>query len=89
MEEINMENFTENSYLELANQMKEIVDDKDKEVLKHKKNLEETKRILMKIYGLIDYIREIVSNIELGDLNGINIEDMLDMCIYKIEKNIL
>ncbi len=89
MEEINMENFTENSYLELANQMKEIVDDKDKEVLKHKKKLEETKKLIMKIYGLIDYIREIISNIELGDLNGINIEDMLDMCIYKIEKNIL
>jgi len=84
-----MENFTENSYLELANQMKEIVDDKDKEVLKHKKKLEETKKLIMKIYGLIDYIREIISNIELGDLNGINIEDMLDMCIYKIEKNIL
>ena len=88
MEEINMVNITEFAYLELADQMKEIVDNKDKEVLKYKKDLAETKKTLMKIYGLIDYIREIIGNIEMGDLNGINIEDMLDICIEKIEKKI-
>ena len=85
MEEINMSNITENAYLELANQMKEIVEEKDKELERNKKITAETKILLYKIYGLIDYVREIISNIDIG-LSNINIEDILDICIEKIEK---
>ena len=85
MEEINMSNITENAYLELANQMKEIVEEKDKELERNKKITAETKILLYKIYGLIDYVREIISNIDIG-LSNINIEDILDICVEKIEK---
>ena len=80
-----MSNITENAYLELANQMKEIVEEKDKELERNKKITAETKILLYKIYGLIDYVREIISNIDIG-LSNINIEDILDICIEKIEK---
>tara|TARA_R110000851_G_scaffold324969_1_gene492611 strand:- start:436 stop:699 length:264 start_codon:yes stop_codon:yes gene_type:complete len=85
MEEINMSNITENAYLELAEQMKEIVEEKDKELNKYKKKTAETKKTLFKVYGMIDYVREIISNIDM-DLNNINLEDMLDICVEKIEK---
>tara|TARA_R110000822_G_scaffold12943_8_gene46571 strand:+ start:1291 stop:1554 length:264 start_codon:yes stop_codon:yes gene_type:complete len=85
MEEINIGNITENAYLELADQMKEIVDEKDKELKKYKNETEETKKVLFKIYGMVDYVREIISNIDM-DLNNINLEDILDICVEKIEK---
>ena len=80
-----MSNITENAYLELAEQMKEIVEEKDKELNKYKKKTAETKKTLFKVYGMIDYVREIISNIDM-DLNNINLEDMLDICVEKIEK---
>lgn len=85
MEEININNITENAYLELADQMKDIVDEKDKELNKYRKQTEETKKVLYKVYGLIDYVRDILSNIDM-DLNNINLEDILNICVERIEK---
>ena len=42
MEEVNLNNITEQRYLELADQMKDIVEAKDRELIETKKKLAET-----------------------------------------------
>tara|TARA_R110001632_G_scaffold27674_4_gene74216 strand:+ start:172 stop:516 length:345 start_codon:yes stop_codon:yes gene_type:complete len=90
MEEINLNNITEQRYLELADQMKDIVGDKDKELIICKKKLAETKKVLLKIYGLISYSSDCLEQVHFDDLDiGVSLCDILNSCCNKIEKNML
>tara|TARA_R110001592_G_scaffold256473_1_gene520212 strand:+ start:165 stop:437 length:273 start_codon:yes stop_codon:yes gene_type:complete len=90
MEEINLNNITEQRYLELADQMKDIVGDKDKELIICKKKLAETKKVLLKIYGLISYSADCLEQVHFDDLDiGVSLCDILNSCCNKIEKNML
>ena len=87
--EINLENLTEQRYLELSEQMKEIVEEKDQELLRNRRELAETRRAMMSVYGLVDYVRTIVDGIDLEGIVKIDLEDMLQCCVSKLEKIIL
>ncbi len=90
MEEVNLNNITEQRYLELADQMKDIVEAKDRELAETKKILAETKRVLLKIYGLVYYANNCLEQVHFDDLDiGVNIGDMLSSVCSKIEKNML
>lgn len=90
MEEVNLTNLTEMRYLELADQMKDIVGEKDIELIKTKKILAETRKTLLTIYGLIHYTNSCLEQVHFDDLEiGVNLGDILSSCCSKIEKNML
>jgi hypothetical protein len=75
------ENMTEGKYLDLANTMKEIVEEKDQELKREKKKKEFLQRKLLRCYGIIHMVYEIVGELDLGMYNDTiehNIEYALD-----------
>jgi hypothetical protein len=75
------ENMTEGKYLDLANTMKEIVEEKDQELKREKRKKEFLQRKLLRCYGIIHMVYEIVGELDLGMYNDTiehNIEYALD-----------
>jgi hypothetical protein len=74
-------NMTEGKYLDLANTMKEIVEEKDQELKREKRKKEFLQRKLLRCYGIIHMVYEIVGELDLGMYNDTiehNIEYALD-----------
>jgi len=88
IEVVDLTNMTENTYLELSETMKEIVEEKDKELRKTKKELKEIRRDLMLVYGMVDYVRDIIDKVDLEEIIKIDLGDILQTCVSKIERNI-
>lgn len=71
---------TEQTLLDMANDMKNIVEEKDKDMVKYKEKYMELKKDIGKIYGLIRIIQE-----NFGDLADIGVEEVVSAwCITEI-----
>tara|TARA_R110002153_G_scaffold274315_1_gene448478 strand:- start:20744 stop:21025 length:282 start_codon:yes stop_codon:yes gene_type:complete len=68
MIEIDIENnnITEQKYLELAEQMKEIVEEKDNQLIRQTRILNDYKFMVYKTFGIISFLEDIVNECELG-----------------------
>jgi cyanate lyase len=93
MEEIQISNISNNineqRYLELANDMKEIVEKKDIEIKKVKEEIVKTKKCLYRFYGIMCYVKGFLDNIDFEDIFGYgdNIQDLLEFSLKEVEKN--
>ncbi len=83
------QNLTEQSYIELADQMKDIVEEKEKEVQKIRGNLKQVKRDLYKGYGLFCYIHEIVKKLEISDQINSDIDGLMQDWIEQVEESFI
>ena len=52
----------EGEYLELADQFKEIMNNKDKEIKKHYEEIKELKKILMMAYSFVRILDELIAD---------------------------
>ncbi len=59
-------NITEQKYLELAEQMKEIVEEKDRQLIKQTRALNDYKYTIYKVFGILSFLEDIVNECELG-----------------------
>ncbi len=83
-------NITEQRYLELADDMKSVIAEKDKELNNYKKSLAETKKTLLRVYGLISYSNDCLEQVHFDDLDiGVSLCDILNSCCNIIEKNMI
>ena len=62
-----IQNITESKYLELAEEMKDIVEKKDMEVMKAKRELASANYLLYKTFGIISFILDIFGD---GDFDN-------------------
>jgi hypothetical protein len=67
MSEFIEDNITEQRYLELCDDMKEIVNDKDKENKKLQNENDILKKTLYKIYGVANFLNDTLPDIDLID----------------------
>jgi hypothetical protein len=68
------ENLTENEYLELAKQFKELIENKDYELKRVKEELETTSKNFISLYGIIRMMDYLISCGEIEAELGILIE---------------
>lgn len=72
------EQMTEQAYLDLAQQMKEIVDEKEKEMRKLRNELNDYKFVMYKVFGMTSFIEDILSSFEDLGVNGQTMEHNIE-----------
>ena len=66
---VRIDNITEQKYLELADTMKEIVLEKDKQMKLTERQNSDYKAMLYKIYGLISFLDDILQDVDMGPIH--------------------
>ena len=82
---------TDAKYLEMAEDMKRVVESKDEEVKKHKKEARDYKHTILQVYGIVHYVADILSVIDIDELlpDDIPMGDLMEVARAKLEKKIL
>lgn len=82
---------TSAQYLEMAEDMKRVVDNKDKEIAKYRREYIELKRAVLESYGLVVYVMDILDKIDMDELLSFDVSlgDLLEVVRGKLEKKIL
>ncbi len=82
---------TDAKYLEMAEDMKRVVDAKDEEVKKYKKEAIDYKHTILQVYGIVHYIADVLSLIDMDELfpADMPLGDLMEVVRAKLEKKIL
>ncbi len=64
--ECRMENITEQKFLELAEDFKGIVSEKDDEIKKINKELNDFKLMIYKLLGIVSFVEDIILQLDIG-----------------------
>ena len=82
---------TDAKYLEMAEDMKRVVDRKDLEIERYKREAQDYKKAIMSVYGLVLYVEEMFEKIEIEELFPIDlgVNDLMGIIRAKLEKKIL
>tara|TARA_R110002072_G_scaffold271842_5_gene431839 strand:- start:13 stop:330 length:318 start_codon:yes stop_codon:yes gene_type:complete len=78
----NFENMTEQHYLELADQFKELMDVKIEDNKKYKRKMKEYQYICLKMFCIISMVNDLMNNMEFDELGniGLTIKHNLEYC---------
>lgn len=82
-----IDNITEQKYLELAQDMKKIVEEKDQEVNKVKNELNDYKFVLYKVFGIMSFVDDLLneySNDDYTDTERVMAQN-LGYCINQVK----
>lgn len=79
---------TDNNFLEMSNHCKELLEDKDREVKKIKRELHEDKIILYKSFGIISLINDMFVSMDDLDRIGSCIELNLEYLLTQLKEHL-
>tara|TARA_R110000764_G_scaffold19130_1_gene50598 strand:- start:55 stop:369 length:315 start_codon:yes stop_codon:yes gene_type:complete len=82
---------TDARYLEMADDMKRVVDNKDSEVEKYKREARDLKKAILKSYGIVVYVQDVLEKIDMEELFPVDLPlcDLLEVVRGNLEKKIL
>ncbi len=69
----NIHNMTEQHYIELANQFKELMDEKIDENKKMERKMKDYQYMCFKVFGVITLANDLMNNMEFEDLGNVGI----------------
>ena len=81
----NNNNLTEQKYLELANDMKDIVEQKDRELIRVERILKKHKFVLYKVFGLLSFIDDIFDDVMEDNSYCHTFQHNLSYCVEQLK----